>query len=71
MSDPHDGFDYEANVDFGPGDAFYFVNAGDESNTVMSYTDLNYDFSQFDRDNMNRYLVATYINQANSMLAMI
>ena len=71
MSHPHDGYDYEANVDYGPGDAFYFVNAGDESNTVMSYTDLNYDFGQFDRDNMNRYLVATYINQANSVLAMV
>ena len=71
MSHPHDGFDYEGNVDYGGGDAFYFVNAGDESNTVMSYADLNYDFGQFDRDNMNRYLVATYINQANSVLAMI
>ena len=37
----------------------------------MSYADLNFDFGQFDRDNMNRFLVATYINQANSVLAMI
>jgi len=71
MSHPHDGYDYEADVDYGGGDAFYFANAGDESNTVMSYADLNFDFGQFDRDNMNRFLVATYINQANSVLAQI
>jgi len=71
MSHPHDGYDYEADVDYGAGDAFYFANAGDESNTVMSYADLNFDFGQFDRDNMNRFLVATYINQSNSVLAQI
>lgn len=37
----------------------------------MSYIDLNWDFSQFDRDNMNHYLTAVYINQANSILARI
>jgi hypothetical protein len=31
----------------------------------------NDDFSQFDRDNMNRYLTATYINEANKILAKI
>jgi hypothetical protein len=71
MSHPHDGYDYEDDIDYGGFDEFYYANAGDESNTVMSYLDLNYDFGQFDRDNMNRYLVATYINQANSVLAPI
>ena len=71
MSHPHDGYDYEDDLDYGGFDAFDYVNSGDESNTVMSYIDLNWDFSQFDRDNMNRYLVATYINQANSVLAQI
>ena len=71
MSHPHDGFDYEKDVDYGDSDAFYFVAAGDESNTVMSYADLNFDYGQFDRDNMNRFMVATYINQANSVLAQI
>jgi len=69
MSHPHDGFDYEANVDYGPGDDFYFAWSGDESNSMMSYVDLNWDFSQFDRDNMNRYLTSVYINQANDILA--
>lgn len=71
MSHPHDGYDYEADIDFGPGGDFYFAWSGDESNTMMSYIDLNWDFSQFDRDNMNRYLTSIYINQANTILAKI
>jgi hypothetical protein len=72
LSHPHDGYDFESNRDFDPtfGD-LYFVSAGDESNTVMSYLHLNNDFSQFDRDNMNRYLVAAYINESNSILQRI
>ena len=69
MSHPHDGYDYEANMDFGPGGDFYFVWSGDESNTMMSYIDLNWDFSQFDLDNMNRYMTSIYLNQANVILA--
>jgi hypothetical protein len=71
MSHPHDGFDYEANVDYFQSDDFFFAWSGDESNTMMSYIDVNWDFSQFDRDNMNRYLTSVYINQANSILASI
>lgn len=71
LSHPHDGFDYEANVDFEPSDEFYFAWSGDEANTMMSYIDLNWDFSQFDRDSMNRYLVSVYLNQANGILAKI
>ena len=69
MSHPHDGYDYEADWDFGPGGPLYFAWSGDESNSMMSYIDLNWDFSQFDRDNMNRYLTSSYINQANTILA--
>ena len=69
MSHPHDGFDSEFNVDFGPSGDFYFANSGDESNSIMSYVDLNADFGQFDRDNMARYLTVGYINQANTILA--
>jgi hypothetical protein len=68
MSHPHDGYDFETDTDYGPsGDTFY-AWAGDESNSMMSYIDLNWDFSQFDRDNMNRYLVAGYINNSNQIL---
>ena len=69
MSHPHDGYDYEADVDFGPDGNFYYAWSGDESNSMMSYIDLNWDFSQFDRDNMNRYMTSVYINQANTILA--
>jgi len=71
MSHPHDGWDSEAGIDFGPGGDFYFAWSGDESNSIMSYVDLNWDFSQFDRDNMNRYMTATYLNTANAVLAKI
>jgi hypothetical protein len=71
LSHPHDGYDSESGVDFGSGDDFYFAWSGDESNTIMAYTDLNWDFSQFDRDNMNRYMTSIYINQANEILANI
>ncbi len=71
MSHPHDGYDSEDDLDFGPGGDFYFAWSGDESNTIMSYVDLNWDFSQFDRDNMNRYMTATYLNTANAVLKKI
>ena len=71
FSHPHDGYDYEADVDFNPADEFYFAWSGDESNSIMSYIDLNWDFSQFDRDNMDRFFVATYLNQANVILAKV
>jgi len=68
MSHPHDGYDYETDTDYGGYGKFTFANVGDESNSIMSYIDLNWDFSQFDRDNMNRYLTSIYLNQANSIL---
>jgi len=71
LSHPHDGYDSEDDIDFGAADEFYFTWSGDESNSIMSYIDLNWDFSQFDRDNMNRFFVATYLNQANVILAKV
>jgi hypothetical protein len=38
---------------------------------VMNYLELSPGFSQFDRDNMDRWMTAAYINQANAVLAMI
>jgi hypothetical protein len=69
LSHPHDGYDSTSGVDFGPTGDFYFAWAGDESNTMMSYIDLNWDFSQFDQDNMNRFQAATYIEAANRLAA--
>ena len=36
---------------------------------MMSYIDLNWDFSQFDRDNMNRYMAAAFAHSANVVAA--
>jgi hypothetical protein len=71
MSHPHDGYDSEDGVDFGPADGFYFAWSGDEVNSIMSYIDLNWDFSQFDRDNMARFMTAAYFRNANAVAAEI
>lgn len=72
MSHTHDGYDHELDYDFSAYDGeFAFTWSGDQSNSVMSYLFTNNDFSQFDRDNMNRYMTATYINQANAILPYI
>ena len=69
MSHPHDGFDYERGLDFGPADQYYFAWSGDESNSIMSYIDVNWDFSQFDQDNHWRTTAAEYLNNANVIAA--
>jgi len=69
MSHPHDGYDSTSGVDFEPEDDFFFAWAGDESNSMMSYVDLNWDFSQFDRDNSDRFLAAAYNEAANGLAA--
>ena len=65
MSHPHDGYDPAANVDYEPTGDFFFAWLGDESNSMMSYIDLNWDFSQFDRDNSARHHAAGYALIAN------
>jgi hypothetical protein len=67
MSHPHDGYDSTSGIDYGPEDQFFFVWAGDEHNSMMSYIDLNWDFSQFDHDNSNRFLAAAYNEAANGL----
>jgi hypothetical protein len=69
MSHPHDGYDSATGVDYGPADEFFFAWAGDEHNSMMSYIDLNWDFSQFDRDNSDRFLAAAYNEAANELAA--
>ena len=69
LSHPHDGYDFEADRDFGPSGRYYFAWSGDEANSIMSYIDLNWDFSQFDRDNFQRHQAAAYITNANAIAA--
>jgi hypothetical protein len=65
MSHPHDGFDPEQGVDFGPEGRFFFVWAGDESESVMGYLTLSNEFGEHNRDNMYRWEAAGYLNWAN------
>ena len=69
MSHPHDGYDPAANVDYEPTGDFFFAWLGDESNSMMSYIDVNWDFSQFDRDNSARHHAAGYALIANRIAA--
>jgi hypothetical protein len=71
MSHPHDGYDSTSGTDYGPADEFFFAWAGDETNSMMSYIDLNWDFSQFDRDNSDRFLTAAYNEAANRLAAAV
>ena len=67
LSHPFDGFDYETGESFGWDGDYYFTGFGNEVNSMMSYIDLNWDFSQFDRDNTDRFQAASYINVANGL----
>lgn len=68
LSHPHDGYDSETGVDYGPGGDFYYAWSGDESDTVMSYLRVSRTFRQFNQDSMYRYEFAGYMNWANSLL---
>jgi hypothetical protein len=71
MSHPHDGYDPASGVDFDPTGERFFAWLGDESNSMMSYIDLNWDFSQFDRDNSARHHAAGYALIANRVAAAV
>lgn len=69
LSHPHDGYDSQDGFDYGPSDDFYFAWLGTSVNSMMSYIDLNWDFSQFDQDNMARFQAAAYVEAANRLAA--
>ena len=69
MSHPHDGYDPATGVDYEPTGDYFFAWLGDESNSMMSYIDVNWDFSQFDRDNSARHHAAGYALIANRIAA--
>jgi hypothetical protein len=71
MSHPHDGYDPVSGVDFEPTGDFFFAWLGDESNSMMSYIDVNWDFSQFDRDNSARHHAAGYAKIANVVAVLL
>ena len=67
MSHPHDGFDPENGVDFGPEGEFFFAWAGDETESVMGYLTISNQFGEHNRDNMYRWEAAGYLNWANAL----
>jgi hypothetical protein len=69
MSHPHDGYDPKSGVDFEPTGEYFFAWLGDESNSMMSYIDVNWDYSQFDRDNSARHHAGGYALVANRVAA--
>jgi len=72
LSHPHDGYDSESGRRIGPRNQFYFAWTGDGSNSAMSYQQAEIkDYSQFDQDNMHRWLTSTYVNEANRILGWI
>jgi hypothetical protein len=69
LSHPHDGYDSATETHFEPTGDFFFAWLGDYNNSMMSYIDLNWDFSQFDQDNMNRFQTAALVEAANRLAA--
>lgn len=67
-SHPHDGYDYEDDRDFGGWyDKFAFTWVGTQNNSIMSYLSTNNEFSQFDRDNVARWMTSSYLNALNDI----
>jgi hypothetical protein len=69
LSHPHDGYDPEDRRSIRAEGEYFFAGVGDEVNSVMSYIDLNWDFSVFDRDHMDRYQAAAYLRSTNAIAA--
>ena len=71
MSHPHDGYDYEQDLDLGAYGDTYLAAVGDESSTVMSYLNVNNEYSQFDRDNYARWTTAAHLAAVNDIAAKV
>ncbi len=69
LSHPHDGFDSEAGLDYGPDGELFFAWAGDESETVMHYLSTSNQFGEHNKDNMYRWETAGYLNWSNALVA--
>jgi hypothetical protein len=67
LSHPHDGYDSEFGLDYGPSDDYWFAWAGDESDTVMHYISLSNGFGRHNADNMYRWEASGYLNWANAL----
>jgi hypothetical protein len=71
MSHPHDGYDFESDLDYSPTGLTYFAWEGDESDTVMHYMGVSNTFGRHNEDNMYRWETAGYLNWANALAGAI
>ncbi|MGH2578407.1 MAG: hypothetical protein ACRDG9_11770, partial [Actinomycetota bacterium] len=69
LDHPHAGVDPGEGIELVPRGKFFFAWVADEVNSVMSYIDLNWDFSIFDRDNMDRFQAAALLRSTNAIAA--
>ena len=67
LSHPHDGYDSELGLDYGPSNEYMYAWAGDESDTVMQYLSITNRFGEHNRDNMYRWETAGYLNWSNAL----
>lgn len=68
LSHVHDTYDPALDREIKRDGPFWFMAAGFETNTVMSYLPNTDEFGQFDRDNMARWQVAARLDSANRIL---
>jgi len=70
LSHPHDGYDYEYNLDYGPEGRYYFVWVGDQVYSLMSYMSNVFNFGVFDKDNIWRDEAAIAMKEIRANLQM-
>jgi hypothetical protein len=68
QSHPHDGYDSEMGLDYGPEGYYQFVWTGDETYSVMSYLSNVQLFGQFDRDTLYRNEGVLYLEAVEQKL---
>jgi hypothetical protein len=68
LSHPHDGYDSEMDLDYGPEGYYNFVWTGDETYSVMSYLSNVQLFGVFDRDTLYRSEGMLYLKAVKQMM---
>ena len=68
LSHPHDGYDSEFDLDYGPGGYFLFVWSGDGSYTTMNYMANVGHFGVFNKDTLYRHEGAMYMKAVKDMM---
>jgi hypothetical protein len=71
LSHPHDGYDPESGLDYGTVGDYAFTWEGDYSDSVMSYLAQQGQYSQFDRDSIDRDMMVSYIDATDALLDQI